>query len=80
MQWVGNQEAFFLPISSQAYGQVETVNKIIKYTLKRKLDVSKGAWVDLPQILWAIHTMNRTTTSQTPFFITYGAVAMSLIK
>lgn len=43
------------PHYSQANGQVEVVNKTIKYTLKRKMDASKGAWVDeLPQVLWAI--------------------------
>lgn len=36
----------------QANGQVEAVNKTIKHVLKRKLDVSKGAWVDeLSQVL-----------------------------
>ena len=30
----------------QANGQVEAVNKIIKQTLKMKLEAKKGAWVD----------------------------------
>ncbi|XP_022875567.1 uncharacterized protein LOC111394008 [Olea europaea var. sylvestris] len=43
----------------QANGQVEAVNKTIKHLLKRKLDASKGAWVDeLPQVLWAIRITN----------------------
>lgn len=46
---------FSTPHRFQANGQVEAVNKTIKHVLKRKLDVSKGVWVDeLPQVLWAI--------------------------
>lgn len=52
MRGVGNQKAFFTPYHPQANGQVEAANKTIKYPLKRKLEASKGAWVDeLPQVL-----------------------------
>lgn len=45
---------FFAPHHPLANGQIEAVNKTIKHILKRKLDVSKGSWVDqLPQMLWA---------------------------
>ncbi|XP_022860557.1 uncharacterized protein LOC111381073 [Olea europaea var. sylvestris] len=71
-----------LPASrGEANGQVEAVNKTIKHTLKRKLDASKGTWVDeLPHILWAIRTTCRTATSETPFSMTYGAEAMSPVE
>lgn len=53
---------FSSPHHSQANGQVEAVNKTIKHLLKKKLDASKGAWVDeLPHVLWAIRTTSRTT-------------------
>lgn len=52
---LGIKKHFSTPHHPQANGQVEAVNKIIKHVLKRKLDASKGAWVDeLPQVLWAI--------------------------
>ncbi|KAL5793357.1 hypothetical protein ACOSP7_001951 [Xanthoceras sorbifolium] len=38
----------------QTNGQVETVNKIIKHTIKAKLDSKKGKWAEkLPEVLWA---------------------------
>ncbi|XP_022857284.1 uncharacterized protein LOC111378334 [Olea europaea var. sylvestris] len=68
-------------LAHKANGQVEAVNKTIKHTLKRKLDASKGAWVDeLPHVLWAIRTTCRTATGETPFSMTYGAEAMSPVE
>lgn len=50
-----NQKALLHPYHSQANRQVEIINKIIKYTLKRKFDALKGAWDDeLPQVLWPL--------------------------
>ncbi|XP_022883535.1 uncharacterized protein LOC111400352 [Olea europaea var. sylvestris] len=40
---LGIKKDFSTPHHPQAKGQVEAVNKIIKHTLKRKLDTSKGA-------------------------------------
>ncbi|XP_022859989.1 uncharacterized protein LOC111380608 [Olea europaea var. sylvestris] len=49
---LGIKKHFSMPHHPQANGQVEAVNKTSKHVLKRKLDVSKGAWVDeLPQVL-----------------------------
>lgn len=57
------------------------VNKTIKLTLKKKLDASKGTWVDeLLQVLGVIRTTNRTVTGETPFSMTYKAEAMSPIE
>lgn len=42
-----------------ANSQVKTVNKTIKYALKRKFNISKDAWVDeLHRVLWKIQTTN----------------------
>ncbi|KAL5549419.1 hypothetical protein UlMin_004650 [Ulmus minor] len=58
-------------------GQVKAVNKTIKYTLKKKLEKSKGAWVDeLPLVLWSYRTSFRTTTGETPFSLAYGINAV----
>ncbi|XP_022869848.1 uncharacterized protein LOC111389189 [Olea europaea var. sylvestris] len=71
---LGIKKDFSTPHHPQANGQVEAVNKTIKHTLKRKLDASKGAWVDeLPHVLWAIRMTCRTAMGETPFSMTYGA-------
>lgn len=43
---LGIRKHFSSPHHPQANGQVEAINKTIKLTLKRRLDASKGAWVD----------------------------------
>ncbi|KAL5568915.1 hypothetical protein UlMin_025490 [Ulmus minor] len=64
---------FSSPAHPKSNGQVEAVNKTIKYTLKKKLEKSKGAWVDeLPLVLWSYRTSFRTTTGETPFSLAYG--------
>lgn len=56
----------------QANGQVETVNKTIKENLKKKLESLKSAWVEeLPLVLQAYGTTNKTSTGETPFSIVY---------
>ena len=46
-------------------------------TLKKKLDNSKGKWVnELPSILWSYRTTARTSTGETPFSLVYGAEAV----
>ncbi|CAI9764750.1 unnamed protein product [Fraxinus pennsylvanica] len=72
---------FSSPHHPQENGQVDVVNKTIKYTLKRKLDASKEDWInELPQVLWAIRTTSRTATGEIPFSMAYGAEAMSPVK
>ena len=61
----------------QANGQVEAVNKVLKTLVKKKLEKSKGAWVDeLTTALWAYRTSYKTATGHTPFALAYGAEAM----
>ncbi|KAL5548903.1 hypothetical protein UlMin_004134 [Ulmus minor] len=65
----------------QSNGQVEAVNKTIKNNLERKLNGTKGAWVnELPRVLWAYHTTCRTSTNETPFSMTYGTEAVVPIE
>ncbi|KAL5564753.1 hypothetical protein UlMin_027917 [Ulmus minor] len=60
---LGITKIFSSPAHPKSNGQVEAVNKTIKYTLKKKLEKSKGAWVDeLPLVLWSYRTSFRTTT------------------
>ena len=46
------KKSFFWVDRPQTNGQVEVVNKIIKYNLKMKLEEHKGRWVnELPKVL-----------------------------
>lgn len=65
----------------QANGQVEAVNKIIKVTLKWRLDRYKGKWIEeLPKVLWAYRTTARTTTGETPFSLAYRMEVVLPVK
>ena len=45
--------------------------------LKRRLDDSKGRWVEkLPHALWTYRTTPQKSTRETPFSMTYGAEAV----
>ncbi|KAL5777698.1 hypothetical protein ACOSP7_010624 [Xanthoceras sorbifolium] len=57
----------------QTNGQAEAVNKIIKYTIKSKLDSKKGKWDEkLSEVLWAYRTTMSTSIGETPFAIAFG--------
>ncbi|XP_024024255.1 uncharacterized protein LOC112092393 [Morus notabilis] len=78
---VGIRKDFSAPIHPQSNGQVEAVNKILKYTLKKKLDNLKGKWAEeLPKVLWAYRTTSRSTTGETPFSMAYGVEAVLPIE
>ena len=58
-------------------GQVEAVNKIIKFNLKTKLEEHKWLWAEeLPKVLWVYKTTSRTSTEEIPFSLAYGVEAM----
>ncbi|CAL2255800.1 unnamed protein product [Prunus armeniaca] len=60
---------------------VEVVNKIIKKTLKTKLDKAKGCWPELlPEVLWSYHTTFRTSTGETPFSLSFGTEVVALVE
>ncbi|KAL5575798.1 hypothetical protein UlMin_017497 [Ulmus minor] len=78
---LGIKKVFSSPAHPKSNGQVEAVNKTIKQTLKKKLEKSKGAWVDeLPLVLWAYRTSFRATTGETPFSLAYGVEAVIPIE
>ena len=61
----------------QTNGQVESSNKNILESLKKRLDDAKGLWVEeLPNTLWAIRTTAHSGTRDTPFNLTFGADAV----
>ncbi|KAI5312965.1 hypothetical protein L3X38_042139 [Prunus dulcis] len=72
---------FASPAHPQSNGQVEAVNKIIKKTLKTKLDKAKGCWPELlPEVLWSYRTTFRTSTGETPFSLSFGTEAVALVE
>jgi len=76
-QEYGIAKSFSAIAYPQANGQVEAVNKVLKTLIKKKLEKSKGAWVDkLPTALWTYHTSYKTTTGHTLFSLAYGSEAM----
>ncbi|KAL5579243.1 hypothetical protein UlMin_011685 [Ulmus minor] len=78
---LGIKKVFSSPAHPKSNGQVEAVNKTIKQTLKKKLEKSKGAWVDeLPLVLWAYRTSFRAATGETPFSLAYGVEAIIPIE
>ena len=73
----GINKDFSTPYHPQSDGQVEAVNKIIKFTLKRRLDTLKRRWAtELPLVLWSYRTTARTATGETPFSMAYVVEAM----
>ncbi|XP_073120998.1 uncharacterized protein [Henckelia pumila] len=57
--------------------QVEVTNRTIVQTLKTRLDLAKGKWVDeLPSVLWSYRTTTRFGTDETPYNMVYGTEAV----
>ncbi|KAK1554591.1 hypothetical protein Q3G72_014338 [Acer saccharum] len=55
----------------------EIVNKVIKHTLKAKLDSKKGNWTDkLHEVLWAYRTTARTSTGEIIFSLAFRTEAL----
>ncbi|XP_063948153.1 uncharacterized protein LOC135152236 [Daucus carota subsp. sativus] len=78
---LGIKKDFAAVYHPQSNGQTEAVNKIIKHTLKTKLEDSKGNWPEeLPMVLWSYNTTPRTTTGESPFVLSYGCEAMVPIE
>ena len=65
------------PAHLQANGQVEVTNWSLLKIIKTRLEGAKGIWPDeLPSVLWAYWTMERTPTGETPFWLAYGTEAV----
>ena len=78
---LGITNRYSTPAYPQGNGQVEAVNKVIVNRLKKRLDDTKGRWVEeLPHILWTYQTTPRRSTGQTPFSMSYGVEAVIPIE
>ena len=74
---LGIKKNFAAVYHPQSNGQTEAINKIIKHTLKEKLEECKGNWPEeLLKVLWSYNTTPRTTTGETPFMLSYGCEDM----
>ncbi|XP_057808901.1 uncharacterized protein LOC131023379 [Salvia miltiorrhiza] len=61
----------------QANGQVELANRTICEGIKKKLNQSRGKWVEeLDTVLWAYRTSPKTATGEAPFTLVYGSNAV----
>ena len=71
---LGIKNRYSTPAYLQGNGQAEAINKVIVNRLKKRLDDTKGRWVEeLPHVLWTYRTTPRKSTGETPFSMTYGA-------
>ena len=61
----------------QVNGHAKVINKVIVNEFKKRLDETKGRWVEeLPHILWTYQTTARRLIGETPFLMTYGSKAV----
>ncbi|XP_057791111.1 uncharacterized protein LOC131008236 [Salvia miltiorrhiza] len=61
----------------QANGQVELANRTICEGIKKRLNQSRGKWVEkLDTVLWAYRTSPKTATGEAPFTLVYGSNAV----
>lgn len=70
-----------MPFYPQSNGQAKATNKSIVNGLKKRLDDSKGRWVEeLPSVFWAYRTTPRCSIGETPFLVTYDVEAIILVE
>lgn len=61
----------------QTNGQVESTNKTILSSIKKKIEGAKGSWDEiLPGIIWAMQTTVKDATRHTPFSLVYDSKAL----
>ncbi|GJY54042.1 reverse transcriptase domain-containing protein [Tanacetum coccineum] len=61
----------------QANGLVERANRSLGEGIKARLDERSKDWIkEIPHVLWAHHTMIKSSNRDTPFTLTYGMKAV----
>jgi ribonuclease HI len=76
---IGTKPVFASVYHPQSNGVVERANdKIFTAIKKRLLDDKKGKWADqVPEVVWALNTIECRATGFTPFHLLYGSEAMT---
>jgi transposase InsO family protein len=65
----------------QSNGQVEATNKTLVKILKKKLPKRKGGWVEyLLEVMWSYRTTTSSATSETPYSLAFGVIAVIPIE
>ena len=74
---LGIQNVYSSPVYPQSNGQEEASNKIVLDGIKKRLEDSKGRWVEeLPNVLCTFRTTPRRSTGETLFSLAYGSEAV----
>ena len=70
---IGIKQSFTSVKHPQANGLAEAANRLILRGIRRRLDAVKTGWAEeLHTVLWAYRTTPHSTTSESPFRLTYG--------
>ena len=78
---LGIKNNYSLPTHLQANGQVEVTNRSLLKIIKARLKGAKGIWSnELPSILWAYRTTERTPMREMPFQLAYGSDTVILAE
>ena len=78
---LGITKRYSTPAYPQGNGQAKAVNKVIVSGLKKKLDDTKGRWVEeLLHALWTYRTTLRRSIGETLFSMSYGVEAVIPIE
>jgi hypothetical protein len=71
------QQIFTSVAHPQGNRQVERVNRSIVEGIKARLGEQGYGWVDEPpHVLWAHHTMHKSSNGETPYSLMYGSEAV----
>ena len=77
----GIKNRYSTPTYLQSNGQVEANNKAIINELKKRLDDTKGKWVEeLSNVLYAYRMTPKRSTGENTFSLTYGMEAIILAE
>ena len=78
---LGIKAKYSSPGHPQANGQAEATNKSLLNILKKKVGDKKGDWAEeLPGVLWAYRTSEKTPTGEAPFTLAYGCEAVAPVE
>jgi len=78
---IGIKQSFTSVEHPQANSLDEVANMVILRGIRRRLDAVKTKWAEeLHTVLWAYRTIPHSTTSESPFRLTYGTEAVIPIE